>query len=179
MPSNIYILSSSGELYHYGIKGQKWGVRRYQNKDGSLTPAGKRRVSNKELKQERSDLRKKYYKSEATEDNAKLESLYDEMYELASKYDFDQDDGGGGTTPASRKAGQRYMELNDEIMDLENDIDYRVNKKATDMLIAKYGKERVDRFETQENIAIAMKVTAYLLGVPIGIGALIGLASSR
>lgn len=32
-----------GELYHHGIKGQKWGVRRFQNKDGSLTPAGKRR----------------------------------------------------------------------------------------------------------------------------------------
>lgn len=32
-----------GELYHHGIKGQKWGVRRYQNKDGSLTLAGQRR----------------------------------------------------------------------------------------------------------------------------------------
>ena len=31
------------ELQHHGILGQKWGVRRYQNKDGSLTPAGKRR----------------------------------------------------------------------------------------------------------------------------------------
>lgn len=31
------------ELYHYGMKGMKWGVRRYQNKDGSLTPAGKKR----------------------------------------------------------------------------------------------------------------------------------------
>lgn len=31
------------ELYHHGVKGQKWGVRRYQNKDGSLTPAGKKR----------------------------------------------------------------------------------------------------------------------------------------
>ena len=32
------------ELYHHGIKGMKWGVRRYQNKDGSLTEEGKVRV---------------------------------------------------------------------------------------------------------------------------------------
>lgn len=31
------------ELYHHGIKGQRWGVRRYQNADGSLTAAGKKR----------------------------------------------------------------------------------------------------------------------------------------
>lgn len=31
------------ELQHHGIKGQKWGVRRYQNKDGALTTAGKKR----------------------------------------------------------------------------------------------------------------------------------------
>ena len=31
------------ELYHHGIKGQKWGVRRFQNSDGSLTKAGRER----------------------------------------------------------------------------------------------------------------------------------------
>lgn len=36
------------ELYHWGIKGMKWGVRRYQNKDGTLTPAGRKRYSNGE-----------------------------------------------------------------------------------------------------------------------------------
>ena len=29
-------------LMHYGVKGMKWGVRRYQNKDGSLTSKGKK-----------------------------------------------------------------------------------------------------------------------------------------
>lgn len=38
-----YEICRSDELAHWGIKGMKWGVRRYQNKDGSLTPAGKKR----------------------------------------------------------------------------------------------------------------------------------------
>lgn len=33
----------NSELYHYGVKGMKWGVRRYQNADGTLTQKGKAR----------------------------------------------------------------------------------------------------------------------------------------
>lgn len=40
-----YILEHSDEFAHFGIKGMKWGQRRYQNKDGSLTPAGKKRYN--------------------------------------------------------------------------------------------------------------------------------------
>ena len=40
-----YKVNTNSDLYHHGILGQRWGVRRYQNKDGSLTAAGKKKVS--------------------------------------------------------------------------------------------------------------------------------------
>lgn len=39
-----YILITDDQLYHHGIKGMRWGVRRYQNPDGSLTEKGRRRL---------------------------------------------------------------------------------------------------------------------------------------
>lgn len=50
------------ELYHHGVLGQKWGVRRYQNPDGSLTSAGKRHYT-KDLKKLET-IQKKYDSAE-------------------------------------------------------------------------------------------------------------------
>lgn len=46
----------NNELYHHGVKGMRWGVRRYQNKDGSLTSAGKKRYDNDQTKKKLSSI---------------------------------------------------------------------------------------------------------------------------
>ena len=51
----------SRELQHHGIVGQKWGVRRFQNADGTLTPAGKERYYNSISEKDRKNFLKENY----------------------------------------------------------------------------------------------------------------------
>lgn len=57
-----------GELFHHGVKGQKWGVRNYQNPDGSLTPSGKARYSWEG--KSRSEIAKRLYKDKLDSNDA-------------------------------------------------------------------------------------------------------------
>ena len=63
-------------LYHWGIKGMKWGVRRYQNADGSLTGAGRRRYARDAKEKEFNKYDEssgKYYKSSKKNGRSDLE----------------------------------------------------------------------------------------------------------
>lgn len=52
-------LQKEQDIKHFGILGMKWGIRRYQNKDGTLTPEGKQRYGSKEkFAEEKWNLRK-------------------------------------------------------------------------------------------------------------------------
>lgn len=80
-------------IIHAGVKGMKWGVRRYQKKDGSLTPAGRKRYRN--AKPEHDDYKKVHDKksvkymsdSELRERNNRLqmEQQYKSLTKKSSK----------------------------------------------------------------------------------------------
>lgn len=74
------------ELRHHGIKGQKWGVRRFQNKDGSLTPAGAKRYSADDYK---SALDKVNKADKTLKDVKKMRNEAEaKTYEKKIKYDL-------------------------------------------------------------------------------------------
>lgn len=57
------LIQTSNELYHHGIRGQKWGIRRYQKYDGSLTQKGVKRYY--ESKEKYDAANEKYQKAKA------------------------------------------------------------------------------------------------------------------
>lgn len=65
---------NNAELYHHGVKGQRWGIRRYQNRDGSLTAYGKKRYAKELAKLEAEKKRVRQY-----EQTAKKMSKLDDM----------------------------------------------------------------------------------------------------
>ena len=137
-----YILIN-GELYHHGIKGQRWGIRRYQNKDGSLTPAGKKR-QREEVKQERKRLEKAEYDRLTKEYN--ISGKRDAAIAYGRKHNLDLDDGGGG----SRKAGKKYLDMWGEIEQLDSKALANAKTYARKELNRKFGEQTIKSIEERD-----------------------------
>ena len=73
----------SNALMHYGVLGMKWGVRRYRNSDGSLTPAGKKRQEKQDAKWEKRNPEKanqaKKLRSDVIESKTKSLETYNKL----------------------------------------------------------------------------------------------------
>ena len=184
MSTTIY--TEEAYLAHHGIKGQKWGIRRFQNEDGSLTREGLKRYGTagpkdktkvKDIRKERWELVEKY--SNLDPRRKAVDELEKEAYSLAEKYDFDGDDGGGATTEEGRKAGQRYMELWEQHdRDLE-DIERQAAQKVNKELLAKYGEKKMSqlqRGDTARAIGAGAAVVGILVTAPISLPVLVGVS---
>ena len=106
------------ELFHYGIKGQKWGVRRYQNPDGTLTARGKKRIS------------KEYKKASIAGDEA-LKKKYSSLY--VDAYNKTADRFNNGITDAynrsqRKKYGENYMDRDGYVDDYNKMFDKALSK---------------------------------------------------
>lgn len=110
-------MENYNELYHYGVKGMKWGVRRYQNEDGSLTAEGKKRYNDTQ-QNDTSVLVKKLAdrKFDADAEMEKISEQYEKDSEkLDRKYKVDKWwDANGRLTDEAAKRMDAYDKLDEK-----------------------------------------------------------------
>lgn len=132
--------TNTDELTHWGIKGMRWGVRRYQNKDGTLTPRGQKRykAEMEKLKSEEQVLKNR----KATK--AKLDRLESKRKALADqKKALDGDDDKKNDDAATKKSAPTQKSVKD-MSDAE--LNAAVNRARNEQAYAQlYGQQTVEK----------------------------------
>lgn len=126
------------ELYHHGIRGQKWGRRRYQNKDGSLTPAGKKRYD-KEMDKLKAEKKKLVNESRTKKKLDKLDQMRSDVNTLKKK-NKGENTNETNETPEAKRA--RLLKSTDAKELYEN----------KDLLTTNELNERINRIDTEARL---------------------------
>ena len=90
--SLVHADNEGAYLAHHGVKGQRWGVRRFQNTDGSLTEKGKRRMKTLQGKSDKLDAKKAKLNSPKNMVKlSKYKSLSADRHAAANRHKADED----------------------------------------------------------------------------------------
>ena len=136
------------DLQHWGIKGMKWGQRRYQNKDGSLTPAGQKRY-NKELenlkKEEAKVKEQAKIAANRKKTQAKIDSLEERKKALAEQKKKIKD----GDDPDNKKKEETLDEKRERLL---KSTDAKELYKNKDILTDQEINARINRIELEARL---------------------------
>ena len=176
---------NSSELYHFGVKGMKWGRRRYQNKDGSLTAAGRKRYD-RDAKEKGWTIGDDGVARSGGKKNRKVE---DPNADRWVKEDLERTkrlaDAGSNMTNQLRNANNTYNRNRPKVtMDLSNMTDKEMRDQINRKLLERQyndlfaednvskGRENVGK--VLEYAGSALAVTSSALGIALAIKELRG-----
>ena len=175
MANRDYVIAydENGQLYisHHGIKGQKWGVRRFQNPDGTWTDAGKKRYLNEdgtlnkrgikreakaEYKQKMRDINKRYTDVDKKHDVEQFKIRQD-----TNLFNYSQQQAKHVKNEYNRSQSQN--KLTQEALDAKREYRTKIGKKHVDSLGMKIMQASCNSIAKESELEFGIRYTEELM----------------